>query len=282
MAALASGFSSDSNTDFSFGYVNNTNNQNWTVNWDNVEFWARPLKDYWNLRRDDGATVNPATLNSASGLFVSGDTDKHIRLHSDINENCGVWKVTYVSSTQVTLSGVQRVGADVEAGAGSDNDTVTLSDPWFSPKDVGKDIKTSNSQLPGTPNNLTTEILAYVSPYQVEVANGTYTDETGLTWEFDPNLTVESSLRWELIDVGTEASKVLTLREALPATNTDVDVIYTTVLSGQVLLNEFVQNLLTSPDLYWPLYLWDIDSVTRTLMDLITAAGVIPEYERED
>jgi hypothetical protein len=280
LAALASSFAADANTDMSFGYVNNGNNQNWTVNWDNVEIRAAPLRDYWNLRRDDGATVNPATLNSASALFVAGDTGKQVRLYSDENENYGVWLATYSSATQLTLAGIQRTGADVASG--TSYDTVTLSDPWFHPKDVGKDITTSGSALLGAPNDLTTEILAYVSPYQVRVAAGTYTDETGLTWEFTPNFTVEANLRWELIDAASEAAQVLTLREALPSANTDVDVQYTTVLSGQVLLHEFIQNLQVAPDLYWPLYLWDIDAITRALMDMITAAGVIPEYERED
>jgi hypothetical protein len=70
---------------FSFGYVNNGNSQNWTVNWDRVHIVNQCERNYYNLRRDDGALAGGASvqMTSALGLFLAGDDGKRIRLYAD-------------------------------------------------------------------------------------------------------------------------------------------------------------------------------------------------------
>lgn len=99
--------------------------------------------------------------------------------------------------------------------------------------------------------------------------------ETGLDWRKDPRFSTEAGLEWELSGVGTLASKTLTLRRALPAATTDVVVLYTTVLSGQVLENEFTAN---AGNAFYPLYLADPFAKIRALVDAITVAGVVPLF----
>jgi hypothetical protein len=37
----------------------------------------------------------------------------------------------------------------------------------------------------------------------------------------------------------------------------------------------------TAGNVYYPFYLWDIEQSIRDLLDEVTAAGVIPEFERD-
>ena len=79
------------------------------------------------------------------------------------------------------------------------------------------------------------------------------------------------------------AAPTITLGDSLPSASEAVSVWYTSVLSAQILRNEFVRNegsLGVEPNIFFPFYLFDVDRATRQLMDEITAAGVIPEYAR--
>ena len=79
----------------------------------------------------------------------------------------------------------------------------------------------------------------------------------------------------------------MTLRQALPLTSSQayrvLEVIYSQVLSAQVLLNTLVTNqvIQTSPNLlfsYYPFYLADPLGYVRAYLSILTAAGVIPEF----
>jgi hypothetical protein len=280
-----SGYNTTTVKEFSFGYVNNANSQDWTVEWDNVRTVSKTPRNYWNIGRDDGSlALASAILTSAAGLFVSGDTGKVVRTYGMAdNRNYGLWAATYTSATQLTLSAIQRTGATVSGQTtGSTVATVTLDNPLFLPEDVGKSVTISGS---GLGNDGTYTVLSWVNARQITVNNaGGFTDETGLTWEMDVAFQNESNMRWELVDTGTFVTTALTLRDALPLANTPARVHYTAVLSAQTLTNEFVRNEGSGgaePNIFYPLYLFDVDLETRAIFDDVTAAGVIPRYKRD-
>ncbi|HUV10514.1 MAG TPA: hypothetical protein VMX12_06015 [Acidimicrobiia bacterium] len=102
--------------------------------------------------------------------------------------------------------------------------------------------------------------------------------ETGLDWRKDPNFDTDAALDWELAAGGTiggPGAKTLTLRRSLPSASEEVIAIYTTVLSAQILRDEFIGNL---GDTFYPFYLADPLAFLRQLIDAITVAGVIPRF----
>jgi hypothetical protein len=131
---------------------------------------------------------------------------------------------------------------------------------------------------------------ATLTCYQVRVdvtghPDSGFNTELGLTWKFSPDYFVaEGTIRWELVDAGSFATVTLTLRDSLPAASQPVRVWYTAVLSAQVLRDETIQNDGSGgaePNIYYPGYLWDVDLETRAILEDVSAAGVIPKYERD-
>jgi hypothetical protein len=103
------------------------------------------------------------------------------------------------------------------------------------------------------------------------------TAETDLDWRKDPNFPTDTGLDWELAAAGTLAGLVLTTRRSMPLATTPVYVLYTTQLSAQILLNEFVSN---SPvNTYYPFYLADPFAFIRAFVDDVTVAGVIAKFQ---
>jgi hypothetical protein len=278
----ASLFAADATLEVGFGYKNNASVNDWTVSWDNVSFYSAAERNYWNLNRADGSlSAGSDVLTSALGLFVSADTGKLVRLRGSDNKNNGLWRATFTSATQLTLSGVVRGEAIVD-GAGTAA-TVTLLDPWFRRVDVNKIITIAGS---GLGNNGDVTVLEVIDSRTARVnKTGSFTAEDGLNWSFKADFANESSVPWELVAVGTNVTTALTLRDALPATTMDVVVTYTSVLSAQILRNEFVANLgsgSSPPNIYYPAYFADVSESIRRLLDDISAAGVIPYYQRID
>jgi hypothetical protein len=282
-ALLASAFSADANKDASVGYVNNGNNQNWTVYWDNVHFLTADDQDYWNLTRRDGVLANPATLTSASNPFVAGDNNKLVRIESANNDNDGIWKATYVGIGELTLDGIVRTDeARVEGTAGvGDGALVTVVGPRFRRRDIGKDLTISGATVPA--NNGTWEVLDVLSPTVARVNNAVgFTAEVGVDWKFTPNFGAETSVHFQVVAASSKAGAILTLRDSLPAATSPITACYTTVLSGELLLDETVENTGVAPTLFYPAYLCDADMATRELVDEILAAGVHARYARVD
>jgi hypothetical protein len=275
-------FSAGTSKEISFGYWDNASSQNWTVQWDHPRVWVRSGRDHWNLYREDGALATASdVLSSASNLFASGDTGKHVFLRATNNVNWGLWEATFGSGTTLTLSGISRpAGARVYTGDGSEQ-FVEITDPLFNVKDIGKDIIISGS---GLGNNRTVTVLGMFHERLVEVSNpgADFVEEDELDWELDTNFVLETSIPWELVAAGSSAAKVLTLRDALPATTQPVQVEYTKVLSAELLRNEFIENTRVNPELYYPFYLLDVDEGVRTMIDMVTAAGVIPSFSQPD
>jgi hypothetical protein len=265
--------------------------QNWTVHWDRVQVLERSTRNYWDIADNNGATAGGDNNFVAFGgtPFVVGDVGKNFRVRTRgttggiaARRNVGLWRASaFVSSSTLTLAGIQLAKIVTVQTIAGDN-FVDLLDPLFIPEDDVKQIEIFDSVLG---NNGTRNALEYVNPRRLRVDGAPFVSEAQLSYRFNPNLLAASSaMVWELIDVGTNVGAVLTLREVLPLANTDVEVWYTSVLSAQILRNEFVRNDGSAgaiPNIYYPFYVFDVDRATRQLLDEITAAGIIPAYERE-
>lgn len=280
-------FPADINTDVSFGYFDQAAAQNWEVWWDNVHVRNAGQRNYWNLARDDGSLAGGGSdiLSSAAALFVTPtDNDKFIWLEAVENENWGLWGTTYTAANQLTLAGIPRVeGARVYTGGGGEQ-FVELLDPLLHARHIGKDIIISGSSLDSGSNDRTVTLIGMFHEKLGEVSNpgADFVDEDELDWEFDTAFVAESSIPWELVATGTNVGTALTFRETLPDHPTDLKIQYTKVLSAELLRNEFVSNLGIAPDLYYPCYLLDVDEGIRTLIESVTAAGVIPQFSQPD
>lgn len=280
----------------SFGYWNNASNQDWTVRWDDVKLRIRhQWRNFWNLYRTVGvlSAANNA-LTDAGNPFQAGDDGKYLRTYSAANnENDGLWIASYVAAGQVDLSGVPlgRARVFTPNPALPTESFIILEEPWFRRRDVGKTISISGSSLG---NNGDYPVLAWVSETFVVVdasaLSGGFTAESLLTWQFKTgagDFVAESGVEYELVDAGSVASKTLTLHPAepgWPSSPLDVEVGYTSVLSMQLMRDESVENEGSGGavgNIYYPFYLWDVEQGIRDLMDAVTAAGVIPEFERD-
>lgn len=278
---LASSFGATGSLDASFGHLNAAAAQNWDVEWDNVHFRNAGTRNYWNLARDDGLLAGAPSdiMSSVAALFLSADTGNYVWLEAVNNENWGLWGATYTAANQLTLAGIPRVeGARVYTSTGGGGEQfVELTDPLFHSRHVGKSVIISGSSLG---NDRTVVVASLQSPLLAEVTNpgADFVDEDELDWEFDSDFVAESNIPWELVEAGTNVGAALTMRETLPAHPVNLDVQYTKVLSAEILRNEFVTNLGTAPNLYYPCYLLDVDEGIKTLIELVTAAGVIPRF----
>jgi hypothetical protein len=162
------------------------------------------------------------------------------------------------------------------------DDAVGGYDPVAGGSGDGKSIVISGS---GAGNDGAYPIIEVISPWLVRVDKATpFVTEEGLTWAFNNTFDASGTdIEYEVIEQGSFAVKTVTLGDSLPAVNDDVQVWYTSVLSAQLMLDETVRNDGSGgaePNIYYPLYIFDVDRATREIMDDVTASGVIPEYER--
>jgi len=282
------------NCSFGYFYQSGTT-QNWNVQWDNVKTFVRTDRNHWNVANNDGVfSGSTDNLTSASALFLAGDVGKYLRVKSRgtggaaADVNIGLWKVkTFVSTSDIELEGFVSAAIASVSTVGSDN-FITLLDPLFVPQDKNKQIEIAGSALG---NDGARKILEYVSPKKVRVDGAAYVSEIGLTYKFNVfdgttagQFAAATVFTWELIDAASFVGPVLTLREALPLASTPVQIWYTSVWSAQILRNEALANegsLGSEPGIFYPFYVFDVDRATRQLLDEITAAGVLPAYERE-
>jgi hypothetical protein len=278
-----SSFSASSNNRFEFGYTDNGNSNNWTCYWDNVRWFVRNRKNYWNLERSDGVlTAVDANLTSAANKFLSGDTGKLCFLYATEDENYGLWRGTYSSGTVLTLDGVERTDGYASTLANdfdADEARFYSTNPRFIPRDVGKTLNIVESDVG---NDDTYPIVGYVSPNEIVVdisghSAGLITEET-IKWKFDPDFVAESSIPWELVDAGSAAAAVLTLRDSLPQATQPVTAHYTTVESAQTLLNEVEVN--AGSGARYPFYLSGVAERIQRILEDVSAAGVIVRYHR--
>jgi len=284
LAVPHSSFAASSSKDFSFGYVNNALAQDWTCLWDGVQIVSTSRRDYANVERTDGMVNNSlSTLSSASNPFIAGDNGRRVRLYSPRNENDGAWIATYVGAGQVSLAGELHLDeAQVETVGGISR--ITLRHPRWDDRDSGKSVTLAGSGT--TPsNNGTFPIEEVEDEWTVVVTKPSgFVTESALDWQFLSSLWTEGPIRFEVIATSSYAALAVALRDALPAAATPVELTYTTVKSAQLVLDEFTVNKgeAGAPPLRYPFYLFDVDRLTRDIIDAITAAGVWPRYSRDD
>lgn len=290
LQANVSAFAAAVTTWASFGYWNNAGNQDWTVRWDNAACRVTTRwRNWWNLFSQTGAlSVSDSDLDDGSNPFMAGDEGRYIRVYDPVNnENDGLWLASYVGAGTVTLDGVPLERARVLTPDPSkpEESLVILEEDWFRPNDVGKEINISGS---GLGNDGDYPVVAWGSSIFVVVdasvlASG-FVAESLLTWKFNPDFVTAASVNYEIIDAGSVAGETLTARQAWPTSGQEVTVDYTAVLSAQLMRNETIENEGSGgaePNIFYPFYLWDVEQSIRDLMDAVTAAGVIPEFERD-
>lgn len=283
-------FAAAATTKFAFGYWNNSGNQTWTVEWDRVEARAYVPRNWMNLYSATGAlSAASVNLTDSSNPFVAGDDGKQVRVYSAENKNDGLWQATFVGAGTLTLAGISGTARLFTPSPSAPEDSyVIVEEPYFRPQDVGKTITISDS---GSGSDGDYLVTAWVDDWTVQVDATAlvigFVAESGVTWVFRTSVgdfATESNVTYELVDAASVASKTVTVRQAWPNAAQPLTVDYTAVLSAQLLANETVENEGSGgvePGIFYPFYLWDVEQWTRDLMDEITAAGVIPEFERD-
>jgi hypothetical protein len=111
--------------------------------------------------------------------------------------------------------------------------------------------------------------------------------ESAMGWHLTPDFTNESGLYWLLSDAGSWIGTSVVPRSTIPlvaalGARLAVVVNAPTVLSAQALVDADVENGLVSEAPlvydYYPFYVTDPLGFVRTYIDMITSAGVIPEW----
>lgn len=238
--------------------------------------------------------------------FLESDVGKPLRTYGSAavnaqgGNNNGRWRIaTYVSSTAVTLEGIEHEGASTSAGTPT---RITL--PLFDgigqlvyPDDLGKRIQINGSEYgddgiytitkifnPVSGNDYATEhISGMARGHTCEVAGATFATEAELSWELLPNFVDEVGLSFEMNGAGTIAGTALTLREPLWKTDLIMEILAIYVHSAQLLLDQNQITLVTDEGppptySYYPWYVVDPLGLLRPFIDQLTAAGVVPEY----
>lgn len=315
-------FDATAANEFAFGYEDQGSNQNFAIDWDRVRTVVHQERNYYNrLSTCTPTGGGSANIVDSSNPFVAGDVGKLVRLFGYDRtgrafepRNSVLAKISaYVGASTVTTTGVTHgpsgdivtsgvtvgsgEGAIIEIAAG-DAETFRLEDgplqldefsgagPSYDPvaggSGDGKSIVISGSTAG---NDGTYKVLEVIDQRRIRVDNaGGFTTESGLTWAWATTVLQATPTDYEVVEQGSHTGVTITLGDALPSATENVELWYTTVLSAQVLLNEFVQNLASAgsaPNVYYPVYLFDVDRAIRQIVDEVTAAGVIPQYERE-
>lgn len=277
-----------------------------------VQFFANTVTDYWSARGSDGtvAAVNPVLFGSGTIALVAGqDEGKKITVSGSIitnaqgGNNNGSWIIDSISSpTQASLVGPSQRDATLQAATPGRIVVDPLDLEFQFPDDLGKTIVLESGNNAGsyTIEKILDDVSfadfsAGASPVPaksrtVEVVGApVWITEAGIPWHLEPAYENEGSLDWELSDAGTFSQPTLTLRQALPlpaGSHRVLDVLYSVVLSAQVLVDEGIINALLQeiPNLvfsYYPFYISDPLGFVRTYLEDITAAGVIPDFIEE-
>jgi len=214
------------------------------------------------------------TLTSGGALFVAGDDAKQIRTWGAVDaRNNGVWVAAFVAAATLTLSGVSRAGGYVDAGdldifaIGTD---VPLDACPFGPSWRGRTIRVLDT-LAGAPLDRT--VTEVIDRRHVRVGVAYPGAGSAIAWCDQPALQAEVGFNWELARVSA-IGNTITLARNLPGAATVVLVDYTHMRSGVVLLDTSALNV--NIGALFPFYLSDPGGWLRSLLDDLTAAGVIP------
>jgi len=290
-------FPVSANNKQSFGYwFQSGASQNWIAYWHDMSLREVSGRNHANIKRQDGSfTGADNVLTTGVASFVVGDTGKRVRLWTPgtggavARKNLGVWDATYLSSTTLGLTGrLTDAIATARTVSGSNFIELPGEGGLFDGDDVGKEVEIVGSTVVPS-NDGPRVVLQVVTPTKLRVDGAAFQNEASLQIRFNPyngvtgRFVATTGVEWELVGVATNAGAVVTVRDPFPAASTDLELSYTTIFSAHILRNEFVRNEGSggsAPNIFYPFYLFDVDQATRALMDSITAAGVIPEFER--
>jgi hypothetical protein len=270
-----------------------------------ISVWVHTVTDYWSARGTGGVgTGGNQRLDVGSAFFTVNDIGKTIEIsNAPTPINNGRFEILNLVSTQVArLVGPLNPGLIAQSGGNPLRVEVDPAGQLFQyPDDIGKKLVISGSVSgndgvytvgtllqPGTLQDLSSGATPVPEKtYIAEVTAASFVPETNLNWRLTPAFTVESPVDWEMSDASSWTGTTLTLRQALPLSAAQcyrvLEVIYSNVLSAQILLNSLIENEVIQevPDLlfsYYPFYLADPLGYVRSYLDTLTAAGVIPDF----
>jgi hypothetical protein len=191
----------------------------------------------------------PVTLTRASGQ------EEHWRVEAV--DAGGSWASVYWRSfTNGTVNGASP-------------DRLVVDNGRFPAWVVGHDIEISNS---GVGNDGTYVIAEVISHKEVRLTGAAFVTESDVEWRLFPNFPTEANSAE--IPRATVVGNTVTLPQSPGAAPVAIFVDYIHVLSAELMEDEDIDGNDANP-----FYLWDETAVARALLDLITAAGVIPEVE---
>lgn len=204
-------------------------------------------------------TANPTRLASAA-LFLS--TDRVIELDRSDGTTESWNRDAFIGTSAITLKTRNRSNARLSAGSPTH---VFANEPGAFPQwCVGHNIVIVSDN----PDNDGTYVIASrVSHKEIVVTGGAFETESNVTWHLTPVFPTEAGLTARILRTSTVGS-VVTAPNTLP-TNVLVD--YTTINSAEILADATVPGLADGAS---PVFLWDKGYLVRTVLDLITAAGV--------
>jgi len=306
-----SAFPADTATVAKFGTFKNLTSGPSNLEVTNVAYFAQTLTDYFSARGSSGdLSTGPDALDTGvTGLFDSGDIGKIVTTQNSAivngqgGNNNGNWEVTAVpASDTVELVGQTFPNATVET-VNPTRIVVPVEGPLFQfPDDLGKSVEVMNSSLGNNGSWVITDLLemgtlvslktgyATALPTKTNIAvlsGASFVTEPGLDWRLLPNFTTESNVEWVVAGMGSMVGQTITLPQNLPISSSGarriLAVVYSQVLSAQVLLNATIENFIQGgfPVTweYYPFYLADPLGYVRQYLEEITAAGVIADFQ---
>lgn len=307
--AYSSGDASAGTPTIGFGHVGGSANNKLRVK--HAAYFARTLTDYFSARGSSGdLSTGPDALDTGvGGLFDSGDIGKIVTTQNSAivngqgGNNNGNWEITAVpASDTVELVGQTHPNATVET-INPTRIVVPVEGTLFQyPDDLGKSVEVMSSSLGNNGSWVITDLLemgtlvslktGYATPLPTKtniavLSGASFVTEPGLDWRLVPDFTTESNVEWVVAGMGSMVGNTITLPQNLPIASTDarriLAVVYSQVLSAQVLLNATIENFIQGgfPVTweYYPFYLADPLGYVRQYLEEITAAGVIADFQ---
>lgn len=277
--------------------------------------WSSEPKRDWFNRQLSGATASGDQIADA---FSAADIGRFITIKdfADTDSNganaLGLWEITAESGSAATVR-----GRKLSTGSFTNDDQsrflVDDGYPFVWPDHQSHSIEILSGPNAGTypivdvlhpetflpfdPGPL--GVAGYTSKSNIrfrERSNAVLLDTSGLPfgvfavgetdveWRLVPNFPSHSSVTGEVANAGSESGGVVTLPAALPFPSDTLMEVYYSRVESAYLFYPTVKNALISlsPLEYeiYPAYLYDNIGVTRVVVDILTAAGVIPDFTR--
>lgn len=280
-----------------------------------IDWRVQNVVDFWN-KHSTGTVASPNVVEDV-GAFISGDVGKSIRvvdfttLNTSGGNPLGMWMVDSVPDTDH----VQLIGEQRWRGYFALDDTKALfvrgESPFRWPDHRGHSIEILDGVNMGV-----YPISAIIDPETMEdfeegpqaltIADSVHWDsedkialrfashiirldtigftvtDVECSWRIIPDLP-SGGVDYELVDVGEDASGLLTLRDATPFDAGTVMAVYASKVLSAYLHIETEPNEYIGPgqENYreFPFYLFDGIGYVRRVFQMVKAAGVIPDFD---